>query len=74
MCGVVSGDVRTTTGRNIWYLKQQSGLDPLNCGSSNMKTVLSNNLVCIPDLDRWRVRYLARLLEERGQAHYENEK
>ena len=30
-------------------------------------------MTTIPDRDMWRIRYLARLLEERGQAHYEGE-
>ena len=38
-----------------------------------VKTVLSRNLVDIPDLDRWRVPYLAKLLQERGQANYDCE-
>ena len=28
-------------------------------------------LAVVPDRDRWRVSYLERLLEERGQAYYE---
>ena len=28
MYGVAAGDVRTTTGRNIWFLKTETGLDP----------------------------------------------
>jgi hypothetical protein len=73
MCGVAAGDVRTTTGRNIWFLKGETGLDPLSSCPGKMKTVLGNKLAVVPDRDRWRVTYLERLLEERGQAHYEGE-
>ena len=71
MCGVAAGDVRTTTGRNLWFLKQKTGLDPLSSCSGKMKAVLGNKLAVVPDRDRWRVSYLERLLEERGQAYYE---
>ena len=36
-----------------------------------VKAVLSNMLAVVPDRDRWRVSYLEKLLEERGQAYYE---
>ena len=71
MCGVAAGDVRSTTGRNLWWLKTESGLDPLRTTSVKMKAVLSSKLAMVPDRDRWRISYLAKLLEERGQVHYE---
>ena len=36
-----------------------------------MKAVLGSKLAMVPDRDRWRISYLAKLLEERGQVHYE---
>ena len=41
--------------------------------SVKLKAVLESKLATIPDMDRWRVRYLARLLQDRGQAHYEGD-
>ena len=73
MYGVAAGDVRTTTGRNIWFLKTETGLDPTCSSSAKVKAVLESKVTTIPDRDMWRIRYLARLLEERGQAHYEGE-
>ena len=64
-------NVRTTTGRNLWFLKQKTGLDPRRSCLGKMKAVLGNKLAVVPDRDRWRVSYLERLLEERGQAYYE---
>ena len=71
MFGVASKDVRTTTGRNIWCLQQETGFDSLRSNSSKVKEVLGNKLVNIPDRDRWRINYLGKLLEERGAAYYE---
>ena len=71
MCGVVAGDVRTTTGRNLSFLRAESGLEPLSCSSGKIKAVLGSKLAMAPDMDKWRIKYLAKLLEERGQVHYE---
>ena len=73
MCGVVAGDVRTTTGRNLSFLRAESGLEPLSCSSGKIKAVLGSKLAMAPDMDKWRIKYLAKLLEERGQAHYEGD-
>ena len=71
MCGVVAGDIRTTTGRNLSFLRVESGLEPLSCSSVKIKAELGSKLTMAPDMDKWRVKYLARLLEERGEVHYE---
>ena len=54
-------------------IRAESGLEPLSCSSVKMKAVLGSKLALAPDVDKWRIRYLARLLEERGQAHYEGD-
>ena len=71
MCGVVARDVRTTTGLNLRLVKMETGMDPLNTSAVKVKAVLGNKLVTIPDMDRWRLGYMAKLLEERGQTYYE---
>ena len=73
MFGVASNDVRTTTGRNLRLLKLDSGLDTLTSSSVKVKAVMSGKLVPVPDRDVWRLGYLAKLLEARGQAHYMGE-
>lgn len=73
MLGVVAGDVQSTTGRNIWFLRAETGLDPTCTSSVKLKAVLESKLATIPDMDWWRVRYLGRLLQDRGQAHYEGD-
>ena len=71
MCGVVSGDVRTTTGLNLRLVNMETGMDPLHTSAAKVKAVLGNKLVTIPDRDRWRLGYMAKMLEERGHAYYE---
>ena len=71
--GVTSGDVRTTTGRNVHQLKLESGLDPLCSSAGQYKTVMTSRLASVPEMDRWRTRYLAKLLEQRGEAYYRGE-
>ena len=73
MFGVAAGDVRTTTGRNIRFLVRETGLDPLCSSSVLVKKVLAGKVASVPDRDKWRIKYLARMLEERGQAYYEGE-
>ena len=73
MAGVVCRDVRTTTGRNVWLLRRETGVDPLLTKSWQIKAILTRKLACIPNGDRWRIMYLAKLLVDRGQAYYEGE-
>ena len=71
MFGAASKDVRTTTGRNIWCLQQETDFDSLRSNLSKVKEVLGSKLVNSPDRDRWRINYLGKLLEERGAAYYD---
>ena len=73
MYSVASGDVRTTTGRNIQFIREETGLDPITTLSSRIKSVLCGNLVETPARDRWRIGYLCKLLQEREQAYYSGE-
>ena len=47
MYGVAAGDVRTITGRNIWFLKTETGLDPTCSSSAKVKAVLESELATI---------------------------
>ena len=73
MFGVASGDVRTTTGRNIQVLRTETGLDPLSSSGRQLKAVLVSRLPSVPERDLWRTKYLAGLLEQRGHAYYRGE-
>ena len=69
LCGVVAGDVRTTTGSNLNMLLWETGLSPQG-SHGKVKTALSMRLAPIPEVERWRVGYLGKLLQARGEAFY----
>ena len=71
MCGVVSRDVRTTTGSNLALLRQETGLLAMAISSKKVKKVMHERRAAVPEADRWRLGYLARLLEERGEQYYQ---
>ena len=69
MANLASRDIRTTTGKNLKYVEEVSGLDPWQYSSARMKQELvENDKVDIPTQDQWRVMYLASLLEKRQVA------
>ena len=70
MAFLVGRDLRTTTGRNLRLIGEESGLDPWVCSSKEVKKVLSENTSKVPDVDAWRISYLGLLLEQRQAAQY----
>ena len=73
MFGVVAGDVSTTTGQNLNTIRSETGLDPLACSLVKVREELAGRLVAVPVGDVWRVKYLGKLLEARGEANYKGE-
>ena len=72
MANLAGRDYRTTTGSNLKLLEESSGLNPWEYSSSRLKEELvKREKVDIPDQDKWRVGYLATLLERRQVAHYQ---
>ena len=55
---------------NLSLILLETGIDPINGSLGQLKSELSVKSVCPPDLDKWRVGYLAKLLAERGEAFY----
>ena len=70
MFGVAHGDLRTVTGRNVALLRQEAGLDPVSSSSFYVRVKLMEGAAKVPEVDKWRMDYLARLLTERGEASY----
>ena len=70
LANMVARDVRTTTGANLHYVERITGLVPWTCSPKQVKAVLGEMLVELPEQDMWSVPYLARLLEERGEKFY----
>ena len=58
MCAVVSGDVQSTTGRNLHFLGWEVGLNPMGISLGRVKEVLGGRLKAIPEVENWRVEYL----------------
>lgn len=73
MSNIVSRDVRSTTGSNVQYILNQTGLDANNCSLVEMRKTLK---MCVlePDAcDMWRLKYLQDLLTARGDSYYRGE-
>ena len=64
-------DVRSSVGANLALISRETGLDPWVAGPGQLRAaLLAAGTVAVPQVDRWRVPYLWRLLAERLQAHY----
>ena len=50
-----------------------TGLDPWTCSPKQVKIVMSERLGQLPEQDKWRLTYLGRLLEERGEKFFSME-
>ena len=73
MFGVARQDVRSVTGGNLALLKLETGLDPASACLGQIKGKLRENTNAVPIEAKWRVRFLAKLLCQRGEAYYEGE-
>jgi hypothetical protein len=71
LANIVARDIRTTTGSNLSLIRDLTALDPWCCTSSQVKKVLGDIPAEVPAQDEWRLGYLGKLLEQRGEFHYE---
>ena len=71
MANLSARDVRTTVGKNLRYLQGESGKDPWITSPDELRQSLFSQKADAPEGDRWRLSYLAKLLEDRGQHYYE---
>ena len=53
------------TGSNIALFRQETEMDPIHYCLGKLKMMLKSRVASVPDLDRWRLDYLARLLRQR---------
>ena len=70
MFGVVAGDVSTNTGQNLNLIRWETGLDPLSSSLVELKAALAIGVPAVPEMDTWRIDYLSKLLEARGERYY----
>ena len=62
--------MQTTTGYNVSLLILETGLNPTVATSQAIKQRLVRKIPAVPDRDKWRLGYLGKMLEERGEAFY----
>ena len=71
LCGVVSGDMQTTTGSNLNLIRMETELNIMAVSMNMVRDELGKRMAAaIPESDVWRVGFLGKLLQERGEAHY----
>ena len=70
MAYLVGRDLRTTTGRNLRLIAEETMLDPWTVSPYLVKKALLGKATEIPEGDSWRIPYLRLLLEQRQSAHY----
>ena len=71
MARLVARDLRSSVVANLDIVQRETGLDPLATGPGQLRAVLlAANSVVVPEVDKWLVPFLWRLLAEGLQAHY----
>ena len=71
LSNLLSRDIRSCIGGNLYYISNLSGKDPWVDSSIAIKSALVEaETVDIKHTDKWRVKYLGVLLEQRMQLHY----
>ena len=73
LANIVGRDVRSTTGKNLWNIKNETGLDVWECSTHEVKKYLNEVKSDVPLRDQWRPAFLAKLLIERGEKSYQGE-
>ena len=69
MVRFLARDVQSVTGRNLLYIQECAQVNPWNSNYFRVKDALvASELVEVPELDRWRIRYLCSLLNQRRDA------
>ena len=71
LVNIVARDIRTTTGGNLKLISRLTGLDPWCCTPFQAKKVLNSMVAEGPEQDKWRIPFLAKLLEQRGENHFQ---
>ena len=63
LANLAARDLRTTTGKNLKFVKETSGLDPLTANFTEIKkAIVENEQVEVAPVDQWRIPYLEKLL------------
>ena len=65
VANLMGHDVGSTTGSNLYRLRQETGLNPWMASPTLVKMALEKNDVMVPDEDGWRLPLLEKLLLQR---------
>ena len=71
VASIVAKDMGSTTGRNLFKLSEETGLNPWKASSSMIREALESNIARVPDVDFWRLPLLEKLLHQRYQMENE---
>ena len=68
---IAARDIRSNLGKNLDYLRRETGLDPWLFGNQRMKEeLLNHSFPTVPSSDEWRIVYARKLLYKRQEAYY----
>ena len=65
LANIVARDIRSTTGRNLHLIQEETGVDPWTASDQMVKESLVRDPV--PDRDQWRISLLCQFLGERQE-------
>ena len=73
LANIVGRHIRSTTCKNLWNLRTDTGLDGWQCGSWEVKKFYSGVKAEVPLRDQWRPAFLTKVLMRRGKKMYQGE-
>ena len=76
VANLAAKDMGSTTGINLSKLAKETDLNPWKTSSYEVRTALEQSDVMVPEMDRWRLPFLEKLLLQRHnmQAQIQNTK
>ena len=67
-------DLRSNLGRNLQYMREETGLDPWVYGTSRIKEeLIRHNQSVVPPSDVWRISLAEKLMNQRLIAFYQGD-
>ena len=70
LCRYLARDIQSVTGKNLQFVQDLTNLDPWTTGNGKLKaTLVTAEMVEVPQQDMWRLPYLCSLLAQRSEAH-----
>ena len=71
LANLIARDKRSVTGSNVQLVMEKSGCNVWTDSPGKVKArLVENETVAVEDSDKWRVKYLGKLLEHRQEWQY----